>query len=425
VARGSGPDPHGVAATRSAVEAVWRIERARVLATLVRFTGDIGTAEELLGDALVAALEQWPEGGVPSNPAAWLTSVAKKKAIDGWRRHSVLAGKYALLASGEADEPDALAVAAEPDEIDDDLLRLIFTACHPVLPGPSRVALTLRLLGGLTTDEIARGFLVPTATIAQRITRAKKTITAARVPFEVPERSELAPRLDAVLGVIYLVFNEGYSATAGDDWIRPTLCNEALRLARVLAGLVPREAEAHALLALLEFQGSRLAARVSPAGDPVLLDDQDRARWDRLQIRRGVAALARADALAAPRGVYALQAAIARCHATAVSPEETDWAEIVALYDALASITSSPVVELNRAVALSRAGGTAAALDLVDLIAPRLAGYHLLPVVRGDLLAKLGRPAEARGEFLRAAELTRNEREREMLVARAATFVGG
>jgi len=419
VARGSGPVPHGVAATRSAVEAVWRIERARVLATLVRFTGDIGTAEELVGDALVAALEQWPEGGVPSNPAAWLTSVAKKKAIDGWRRQSVLAGKYALLASGEVDE------SAEPDEIDDDLLRLVFTACHPVLPGPSRVALTLRLLGGLTTDEIARGFLVPTATIAQRITRAKKTITAARVPFEVPERSELAPRLDAVLGVIYLVFNEGYSATAGDDWIRPTLCNEALRLARVLAGLVPREAEAHALLALLEFQGSRLAARVSAAGDPVLLDDQDRARWDHLQIRRGVAALARADALAAPRGVYALQAAIARCHATAASPEETDWAEIVALYDALASITSSPVVELNRAVALSRAGGTAAALDLVDLIAPRLAGYHLLPVVRGDLLAKLGRSAEARGEFLRAAELTRNEREREMLVARAAGFVGG
>ena len=418
MARGTGRDPHGVAVARSAVEAVWRIERARVLATLVRFTGDIGTAEELVGDALVAALEQWPETGVPKNPGAWLTAVAKKKAIDGWRRQSRLAEKYALVAEDGAVE------AEMPEEIDDDLLRLIFTACHPVLPGPSRVALTLRLLGGLTTDEIARGFLLPTATIAQRITRAKKTIAAARVPFEIPERSELAPRLDAVLGVIYLVFNEGYSATAGDDWIRPTLCNEALRLARVLAGLVPREAEAHALLALLEFQGSRLAARVSPTGEPVLLDDQDRARWDHLQIRRGIAALARADALAVPRGVYALQAAIAQCHATVSSPEDTDWNEIVALYDALASTTASPVVELNRAVALSRAGSVGAALELVDSVAPRLSGYHLLPVVRGDLLARLGRPAEARGEFLRAAELTRNESERELLLARAEELVG-
>jgi len=418
VARGTGREAHGIVAARAAVEAVWRIERARVLATLVRFTGDIDTAEELVGDALVAALEQWPGEGIPKNAGAWLTSVAKRKAIDGWRRQSRLTEKYALIASS------GVAEAEEPGEIDDDLLRLIFTACHPVLSEPSRVALTLRLLGGLTTDEIARGFLVPTATIAQRITRAKKTIAAARVPFEIPQRSELAPRLDAVLGVVYLVFNEGYSATAGDDWIRPTLCNEALRLARVLVTLVPREAEALALLALLEFQGSRLAARVTPAGEPVLLDDQDRSRWDHLQIRRGVAALAAADALAVPRGVYALQAAIAQCHATAAAPEHTDWNEIVALYDALASTTASPVVELNRAVALSRAGGVDAALELVDTIAPRLDGYHLLPVVRGDLLARLGRPAEARGEFLRAAELTRNERERELLLERAAAVVG-
>ena len=399
---------------------MWRIESSRVIATLARLTGDVGLAEDLAQDALLAALEQWPETGVPRNAGAWLTAVAKRRAIDGWRRQTALRERYQTLAHSLEETIDG-----DPDDvIRDDLLRLIFVSCHPVLPPESRVALTLRLLGGLTTDEIARGFLVPTATIAQRITRAKKTIAAARVPFEIPQRSELAPRLDAVLGVVYLVFNEGYSATAGDDWIRPTLCNEALRLARVLVTLVPREAEALALLALLEFQGSRLAARVTPAGEPVLLDDQDRSRWDHLQIRRGVAALAAADALAVPRGVYALQAAIAQCHATAAAPEHTDWNEIVALYDALASTTASPVVELNRAVALSRAGGVDAALELVDTIAPRLDGYHLLPVVRGDLLVRLGRPAEARGEFLRAAELTRNERERELLLERAAAVVG-
>jgi len=404
--------------TSHAVEAVWRIESSRVIATLARLTGDIGTAEDLAQDALVAALEQWPSAGIPRNPGAWLTTVAKRRAIDGWRRQSSLRERYESLARDlevTVEQPD-------PDDvIRDDLLRLIFVSCHPVLAPEARVALTLRVVGGLTTDEIARAFLVPSPTIGQRITRAKRTLAAARVPFEVPDRSELPARLDTVLGVVYLIFNEGYSATSGGDWMRPALANEALRLGRILAALVPTEPEAHGLVALMELQASRMGARTSADGSPILLDDQDRTRWDRLQIGRGLASLARADSLGRARGAYALQAALAACHATAPTAQQTDWNEIVALYDALAQLTPSPVIELNRAVAVSRAQGAAAGLVAVDRLAGigALAGYHLLPAVRGDILERLGRAAEARAEFAHAAELTRNERERAVLQARA------
>ena len=404
--------------TSNAVEAVWRIESSRVIATLARLTGDIGTAEDLAQDALLAALEQWPTTGIPRNAGAWLTTVAKRRAIDGWRRQSALRERYESLARNlevTVDEPD-------PDDvIRDDLLRLIFVSCHPVLAPEARVALTLRVVGGLTTDEIARAFLVPSPTIGQRITRAKRTLAAAHVPFEVPDRSELPERLGTVLGVVYLIFNEGYSATSGGDWMRPALANEALRLGRILAVLVAGEPEVHALVALMELQASRMGARTSADGSPILLDDQDRSRWDRLQIGRGVAALSRADALGRVRGPYALQAALAACHATAPTAAQTDWNQIVALYDALAQLTPSPVIELNRAVAVSRAQGAEAGLVAVDRLAGigALAGYHLLPAVRGDILERLGRTSEARAEFARAAELTRNEREREVLRARA------
>jgi RNA polymerase sigma factor (sigma-70 family) len=405
--------------SRRAVEAVWRIESSRVVATLVRLTGDVGTAEELAQDALVSALEQWPESGIPRNAGAWLTAVAKRRAIDGWRRSAALRERYETLAH----ELETAGAEGDPDDvIRDDLLRLVFISCHPVLSREARVALTLRLLGGLTTDEIARAFLVPSPTIGQRISRAKRTLSAARVPFEVPDRSELPERVSAVLEVLYLVFNEGYSATAGDDWMRPALAEEALRLGRILAGLLPGDAEVHGLVALMELQASRMGARTGPDGEPVLLSDQDRTRWNRAQIGRGIAALARADALGTARGPYALQAAIAACHATAPRTEDTDWEQIVALYDALAELAPSPVVELNRAVAVSMARGPAEGLHAVDRMAGigALPGYHLLPAVRGDLLHRLGRPAEARAEFERAAALTRNERERALLLARAA-----
>ncbi len=391
---------------RRAVEAVWRIEAAKLIAVLARMVGDVGVAEELAQDALVAALEQWPATGIPRNPAAWLTSVAKRRAIDGWRRQERLGDKYAQLAR-DLETGDGIGDPEQAAEevIEDDLLRLVFVACHPVLTKPSRVALTLKLLGGLSTDEIARAFLAPSSTIAQRIVRAKRTLSAARVPFEVPDRSEFPHRLGSVLEVIYLIFNEGYSATIGDDWMRPTLCQEALRLGRVLAELMPREPEVHGLVALMEFQASRLGARTTATGEPVLLQDQDRARWDRIQIRRGVAALERSEKLARGRGPYALQAAIAACHATAPTAADTDWEEIVALYSALAQLTPSAVIELNRAVALSMAYGPQAGLEVVDRLAVEgaLSSYHLLPSVRADLLTRLGRTAEARLEFERAA----------------------
>lgn len=397
---------------------MWRIESSRVIATLARLTGDVGLAEDLAQDALLAALEQWPETGVPRNAGAWLTAVAKRRAIDGWRRQTALRERYQTLAHSLEETIDG-----DPDDvIRDDLLRLIFVSCHPVLPPESRVALTLRLLGGLTTEEIARAFLVPSPTIGQRISRAKRTLSAAKVPFEVPDRSELKERLGAVLEVLYLVFNEGYAATSGDGWMRPGLCREALRLGRTLAELLPAEPEVHGLVALMEFQSSRLGARTAPDGSAILLQDQDRSRWNRLQITRGVAALARADSLGRARGPYVLQAALAACHATAPHSADTDWALIVALYDALAAIAPSPVVDLNRAVAVSMASGPDAGLTAVDRLAGvgALAGYHLLPAVRGDLLAKLGRGPEARAEFERAAALTRNERERALLLGRAA-----
>jgi len=415
VARGTrGPGPHCVT-KHDAVEAVWRIESSRVIATLVRLTGDIGQAEDLAQEALVAALEQWPDSGIPKNPGAWLTTVAKRKAIDGWRRKSTLRDKYHSIAN---EAPDA---AAPDDLIRDDLLRLVFISCHPVLTQEARVTLTLRLVGGLSTEEIARAFLVPSPTIGQRVTRAKRTLAAAKVPFEVPDPRELTERLAAVLEVIYLIFNEGYAATAGEDWMRPGLTREALRLGRILANLMPREPEVHGLVALMEFQASRMAARTGPDGSPILLNDQDRTRWDRLQIGRGVASLARADALGRARGPYTLQAALAACHATAPSAAKTDWHLIVALYDALAALNPSPVIDLNRAVAVSMASGPDAGLLAVDRLAGigALAGYHLLPAVRGDILARLGRWGEARAEFERAASLTRNERERAMLQARA------
>ncbi|WTG51868.1 RNA polymerase sigma factor [Actinacidiphila glaucinigra] len=412
---------------RRAIEAVWRIESARVIAGVARIVRDIGVAEELAQDALVAALEQWPGAGVPDNPGAWLTATAKHRAIDLVRRKEVFARKLRelghTLEDGGAYEPDfAAAEAAADGDIEDDLLRLVFTTCHPVLSTEARVALTLRLLGGLTTAEIARAFLVPEATVAQRIVRAKRTLAKADVPFEQPHGPERVERLSSVLEVIYLVFNEGYSATAGDDWMRPALCEDALRLARVLAGLMPKEPEVHGLAALLEIQASRSAARTGPDGQPVLLADQDRRRWDQLLIRRGFAALARAEAAGGPPGPYTLQAAIAACHAHALHPRDTDWRRIAELYAALARRTPTPVVELNRAVAVTMAYGPREGLAVVDRLTdePALRGYHLLPSVRGDLLERLGRHAEAREEFLRAASLTRNERERTLLVERAA-----
>ncbi len=408
-----------------AIDAVWRIESARLIAGLARMVRDVGLAEELAQDALVAALEQWPESGVPRNPGAWLMAIGKRRAIDSLRRNQRFERKLEELGreldvGGEqaATELDAVL----DDDIEDDLLRLVFTACHPVLSTEARVALTLRVLSGLTTEEIARAFLVPESTVAQRIVRAKRTLAAARVPFEVPQGPELVDRLSSVLEVIYLVFNEGYAATAGDDWMRPALCEEALRLGRVLAELMPNEPEVHGLVALMEIQASRSAARSGPSGEPVLLLDQDRGRWDQLFIRRGLTALERAEALGGALGPYALQAAIAACHARARTPEETDWARIAALYEALAQLAPSPVVELNRAVALAMAFGPATGLELVDALTsePSLKGYHLLPSVRGDLLAKLGRFDEARDEFRRAASLTHNERERTLLLERAA-----
>ena len=416
------------AATHRAIEAVWRIESAKVIACVARMVRDVGVAEELAQDALVAALEHWPERGVPDNPGAWLMATAKNRALDRLRQEVLHARKREELGrdldAQEAhlvpDFVDALD-AARQDDIGDDLLRLVFTACHPVLSTDARVALTLRLLGGLTTDEIARAFLVPEPTIAQRIVRAKRTLTAAKVPFEVPQADARVARLASVLEVIYLVFNEGYSATAGDDWMRPALCEEALRLGRVLAGLVSDESEVHGLVALMEIQASRTPARVDAQGRPVLLLDQDRSRWDTLLIRRGFAALERAQSLGGASGPYALQAALAACHARAHTADQTDWVQIVALYDALAQISPSPVVELNRAVAVGMAFGPAAALEIVDLLAAdaALANYHWLPSVRADLLAKLGRGDEARAEFERAAAMTRNARERELLLERA------
>ncbi len=409
----------------AAIETVIRLESARLIAGLGRYAGgDIGLAEELAQDAVVAALEQWPREGVPKNPGAWMMTVAKRRAVDLFRRNRELERKYTEIGRDlESAEEDGTADfdRAIDDDIDDDLLRLIFTACHPVLAVQSRVALTLRLLGGLTTAEIARAYLLPEPTVAQRIVRAKKTLASAHVPFETPDSHERPARLASVLEVIYLIFNEGYSATAGDDWMRPALCHEALRLGRILAGLAPEEPEVHGLVALMEIQSSRIAARTGPAGEPVLLLDQDRTRWDQLLIRRGLAALARARELGGERGPYVLQAAITACHARAFRPEETDWTEITELYGVLAEVMPSPIVELNRAVAVSMAFGPQAGLDLVDQIAaePSLREYHLLPSVRGDLLMKLGRPSEAQSEFRRAAELTANARERELSEQRA------
>ncbi|QDF97699.1 RNA polymerase subunit sigma-24 [Azoarcus sp. DD4] len=416
--------------THCSIEAIWRIEAAKIIAALTRRVRDVGLAEELAQDALVAALEQWPRDGVPVNPAAWLMAAAKHRAIDHFRHRALHERKEAELTweieAQLADGAPPAPGASLEDPVGDDLLRLVFIACHPVLSREARVALTLRLLGGLTTDEIGRAFLVAEPTVAQRIVRAKRSLAEARVPFEVPEAGELAKRLSSVLEVIYLIFNEGYSATAGDDWTRPELCGEALRLGRILAGLMADEPEVHGLVALMEIQASRLHARLGPDGEPVLLMDQNRARWDRLLIRRGLAALARADALGGAYGPYALQAAIAACHARAADAAQTDWVRIAALYDALAQLTPSPVVELNRAVALAMAFGPAAGLDVVDALAdePALRHYHLLPSVRGDLLQRLGRDAEAAVEFRRAATLTRNLRERNLLLDRARRCAG-
>jgi RNA polymerase sigma-70 factor (ECF subfamily) len=408
-----------------AVEAVWRIESARLIAGLAGLVRDVGVAEELAQDALVAALEQWPEEGVPRNPGAWLMTTAKRRAIDLIRRNERLERKLTELGHRlevEGQQPGSEFDAVLTDHIEDDLLRLVFISCHPVLSTDARVALTLRLLGGLTTDEIARAFLVPESTVAQRIVRAKRTLADKGVPFEVPEPAERAARLSSVLEVIYLIFNEGYSATAGDDWVRPALCEEAMRLGRILAELMPAEPEVHGLVALMEIQASRLRARVGPDGEPVRLLDQDRRRWDQLLIRRGLAALDRAAALGGAAGPYALQAAIAACHARARVAEETDWAQMAELYAALGRVAPSPIVELNRAVAVGMASGPAAGLQIVDtlLTEPSLRAYHLLPSVRGDLLAKLGRFDDARAEFERAASLTRNTRERTLLLDRAA-----
>ena len=419
----SATDPHH--ATHRTIEAVWRIESARVIAGLTRLTRDVGLAEDLAQEALVAALEQWPHSGVPDNPAAWLTATAQRRAIDLFRRNANAARKHEELAH----ELEALEQTS-PDldfpldnTIADDLLRLVFIACHPILTAESRAALTLRLLGGLTTDEIARAFLTPEPTIAQRIVRAKRTLADKRIPFEVPRGPELADRLSSVLEVIYLIFNEGYSATAGDDLMRPTLCEDALRLGRVLAELTPTEPEVHGLVALMEIQASRTRTRVTPAGEPILLFDQNRAQWDQLLIRRGLTAIERAHKMNPTRGPYLLQAEIAACHAHARTPSETDWPRIVILYTELAQLTPSPVIELNRAVGVSMVHGPQAGLALVDALAsePSLARYHLLSSVRADLLYKLGRRPEARTEFERAAALTRNTRERDLLLARAAS----
>ena len=409
-----------------AIDAVWRIESARLIAGLARMLRDVGLAEELAQDALVIALEKWPQTGVPDNPGAWLMATAKHRAIDRLRRHKLQQRKHEELGhelEREWEDATAELEAAMDDDIGDDLLRLVFTACHPLLSMEARVALTLRLLGGLTTDEIARAYLVPEATVAQRIVRAKRTLSDANIPFEVPRGDELAERLSSVLGVIYLIFNEGYSATAGEDWMRPALCEEALRLGRIVAGLAPDEAEVHGLVALMEIQASRLPARIDPSGAPVLLLDQDRSRWDQLLIQRGFAALLRARQLGGGLGPYTLQAAIAACHARAHTADQTDWETIAALYGTLLQSNPSPIVELNRAVAVSMASGPAAGLALVDKLIPEpvLANYHLLPSVRGDLLAKLGRHEEARVEFERAAGMTRNAREREFLLTRSRT----
>jgi RNA polymerase sigma-70 factor (ECF subfamily) len=434
----SAPDTH------RAIDAVWRIESPRLIAGLTRIVRDVGVAEDLAQDALVSALEQWPKSGVPDNPGAWLMAAAKHRAIDYFRRNTRLERKHEELGregvvqkigirevrAGEVRMEDL--DAALDDDVGDDLLRLVFISCHPVLSTEGRIALTLRLLGGLTTGEIARAYLVPESTVAQRIVRAKRTLAEARVPFEVPRGAELAGRLSSVLAVIYLVFNEGYSATAGDDWLRPGLCDEALRLGRVLAELAPRESEVHGLVALMEIQASRSRARVGPSGEPILLFDQNRAHWDQLLIRRGLAAIDRAHKLRSgrlggARGPYELQAEIAACHARARVPEETDWPRIVELYGALAQVTPSPVVELNRAVAVGMASGPAAGLQLVDALSaePSLENYHLLPSVRGDFFKKLGRFEEARTEFERAASLTRNARERELLLDRARACTPG
>ncbi|WP_308468627.1 RNA polymerase sigma factor [Rathayibacter soli] len=411
-----------------AVDAVWRIESARIISTLVRMTGDISLAEECAGDALVEALEKWPVSGIPRNTGAWLTATAKRRAIDHWRRLERRDAKYAQIAQmhDPSQAPGRPELIDLDEPIDDDVLRLVFVSCHPVLNAPARVALTLRLLGGLTTEEIARAFLVGVATIAQRVVRAKRTLAAARVPFEVPGRDEFAARLGSVLEVVYLIFNEGYSATAGDDVMRPDLCQEAMRLGRVLARLVPAEPEVHGLVALMELQASRLGARADSNGDPVLLLDQDRARWDHLLISHGLTALARAELVRVrrggrPLGGYTLQAEIAACHARSARASDTDWHTIAALYEALAQVLPSPVVELNRAIAVSMAYGPQAGLDIVDDLVARdeLGGYHLLPAARADLLVRLGRTDEARAEFQRAAALTRNERERMQLLSRA------
>jgi len=412
--------------THRAIEAVWRIESAKLIASLTRIVRDVGLAEDLAQDALVAALEQWPESGVPNNPGAWLMAAAKRRGIDVLRRRTMADEKHQLLGH-ELDAKQESVVAeldaALDDNVGDDLLRLVFMSCHPVLSTEARTALTLRLLGGLTTEEIARAFLVPESTVAQRIVRAKRTLADAGVPFEVPRGADLNARVASVLEVIYLIFNEGYAATAGDDWVRPALCEDALRLGRILAELMPDESEVHGLVALMEIQASRLRARVGPSGEPVLLLDQDRGRWDHMLIRRGLAALERAESLGAARGPYALQAAIAACHARARTAEETDWVRIAALYAALAQVTPSPIVELNRSVAVTMAFGPAAGLEILDAIrdVPSLRNYHLLPSVRGDFLMKLERYDEARAEFERAASLTKNERERALLIERAAT----
>ncbi|MFC5568796.1 RNA polymerase sigma factor [Lysobacter yangpyeongensis] len=422
------PETANAQQVRRTIDAVWRMESAKLIAVLARMLHDVGLAEELAQDALVTALEQWPQTGVPENPGAWLMTTAKHRAIDRLRRHQLQQRKHEELGYEiELHQPvhEEDIVDALDDPIGDDLLRLVFTACHPVLSQDARVALTLRLLGGLTTDEIARAFVVPEPTIAQRIVRAKRTLAEANVPYEVPRGEDLVERLAAVLAVVYLIFNEGYSATAGEHWLRPHLCEDALRLGRVLAGLMPQQAEVHGLVALMEIQASRAGARTGPSGEPILLLDQDRARWDRLLIGRGLAALERAEKLASTRGIYTLQAAIAACHARALRPEDTDWASIVGFYGELSRLTGSPIVELNRAVALSMLFGPASGLELVDALAgdPALARYHLLPSVRGDLLFKLGRKDEARAEFTRAAEMTRNERERDLLLERAAACI--
>ncbi len=416
--------------THNAIDAVWRIESARIIAGLARIVRDVGLAEELAQDALVAALQQWPESGIPDNPGAWLMATAKHRAIDVFRRNKRLERKHEelgreLQAQQEMAVPDFN--AALDDDIGDDLLRLVFVSCHPVLSTEARVALTLRLLGGLTTEEIARAFLVPEPTVAQRVVRAKRTLSEARVPFEVPRGPDLVARLSSVLEVIYLVFNEGYSATAGEDWMRPALCEDALRLGRILAELAPNEPEVHGLVALMEIQASRSGARIGASGEPILLLEQNRGRWDQLLIRRGLAALQRAEELGGARGPYALQAAIATCHARAGTAAETDWHRIASLYEALARIMPSPIVELNRAVALAMAFGPAAGLELIDTLAaePSLKAYHLLPSVRGDFLFKMGRFGEAEAEFARAASLTRNARERELLLDRARACAEG